>query len=145
MTIKEAADRYGVSRQAIYQRLKRQGIQIDRLRDTETGELTAEGVAILSNMFTEAEAAPDRTADKEREQIDALTAEVKALQDQASSLTAQVATLTAQVAAITDERDFLRRALDQAQQLHAMTLQALPPPREPVGMVDRFKRIFSKK
>lgn len=144
MTIKEAAARYGVSRQAIYQRLKRQGLQVDTLRDPKTGELTPEGEATLSSMFTEAEATEPTTPDNKQAQIDALTAERDALRDQVVQLTSQVDTINAQLATLTDERDFLRRALDQAQQLHAMTLQALPPPHEPVGMVDRIRRIFKK-
>lgn len=144
MTIKEAAARYGVSRQAIYQRLKRQGLQVDTLRDPKTGELTPDGEATLSSMFTEAEAAEQTTPDNNQAQIDALTAERDALRDQVAQLTSQVDTINAQLATLTDERDFLRRALDQAQQLHAMTLQALPPPREQPGMMERFKRIFKK-
>lgn len=144
MTIKEAAARYGVSRQAIYQRLKRQGLQVDMLRDPKTGELTPEGEATLSSMFTEAEATEQTTPDNNQAQIDALTAERDALREQVTQLTSQVDTINAQLATLTDERDFLRRALDQAQQLHAMTLQALPPPQEQTGMMERIRRIFKK-
>jgi polyhydroxyalkanoate synthesis regulator phasin len=144
MTIKEAAARYGVSRQAIYQRLKRQGLQVDMLRDPKTGELTPEGEATLSSMFTEAEATEPTTPDNNQAQIDALTAERDALRDQVAQLTSQVDTISAQLATLTDERDFLRRALDQAQQLHAMTLQALPSPRDQTSMMERIRRIFKK-
>ena len=144
MTIKEAAARYGISRQAIYQRLKRQGLQVDMLRDPKTGELTPEGEATLSSMFTEAEITDQTTPDNNQAQIDALTAERDALRDQVAQLTSQVDTINAQLATLTDERDFLRRALDQAQQLHAMTLQALPPPRDQTGMMERIRRIFKK-
>lgn len=140
MTIKDAAAKYGVSRQAIYQRLKRQGLQVDALRNPDTGELTADGEAVLSSMFTEAEP----TQDNAQAQVDTLTTEVNSLREQAAALTAQVDTLTTQLATITEERDFLRRALDQAQQLHAMTLQALPPPQEPGGVLSKIRNIFKR-
>lgn len=144
MTIKEAAARYGVSRQAIYQRLKRQGLQVDMLRDPKTGELTPEGEATLSSMFTETEATEQTTPDNNQAQIDALTAERDALRDQVAQLTSQVDTISAQLATLTDERDFLRRALDQAQQLHAMALKALPQPREPESVMTKIRHIFKR-
>ena len=40
MTIKEAAKLYGISTQAVYQRLKKANINLDTLKDKETGEIT---------------------------------------------------------------------------------------------------------
>lgn len=140
MTMKEAAAKYGVSRQAIYQKLKRQGLQVDTLRDPATGDFTPEGEEVLSSLFTPA----DTTTDNTDKRVDELTADVNRLQAEVDRLTAQIDTLTAQLTATTDERDFLRRALDQAQQLHAMALKALPQPREPESVMSKIRHIFKR-
>ena len=51
MTIREAAEKYNITKQAIYQRLKTNGINIDTMKDKETGELTADAEAVLYNLF----------------------------------------------------------------------------------------------
>lgn len=53
MKIKDAAEKYGISSQAIYQRLKRQNIPIDSIKDPESGELTPDALGMLENLFGE--------------------------------------------------------------------------------------------
>ena len=52
MTIKEAAAHYGVSTQAIYQRIAKAGKKSKELTNRETGELTEEGADLLATWFT---------------------------------------------------------------------------------------------
>lgn len=51
MTITEAATKQGISKQAIYQRLKREGMTIDDIRNAETKQLTDTGYAWIVNAF----------------------------------------------------------------------------------------------
>ena len=51
MTIREIAERLGVSVPTLYRRLKAEGIDIKGLRDSKTGKVTAEGAAIIAAFF----------------------------------------------------------------------------------------------
>lgn len=51
MTIREIAERLGVSVPTLYRRLKAEGIDIKGLRDSKTGKVTAEGAAIIADLF----------------------------------------------------------------------------------------------
>lgn len=125
MTIKEAATLYGVSPQAIYQRLKSKGVDIRAIK-TKTGELTPDGERILGDLFDRTSVTGDgEQTESPRDQ--GQTKQEEALNAQLEMLKAEVDFLKAQVELLKEERDYLRRALDQSQQLQAMTMRMLPP------------------
>ena len=105
MTIKEVAQRTGLTHQAIYKRLKAHGVKLETLKDKATGHFTPEGEAVIMELF--AIDAPEKPAEK------ADSTEVEKLRNQ--------------VATVESERDYLRGALEREQQLQAMTLTKLPP------------------
>jgi predicted nucleic acid-binding Zn-ribbon protein len=127
MTIKDIAQRMGVTPQAIYKRLKAQNIVLDDLKDSKTGHFTAEGEARIQELFAQASpaAAPDSA------EVEVLTTRVEELTTEVERLTTKVAELTTKVESLESERDFLRSTLEREQQLHGITLtklpQALPP------------------
>lgn len=125
MTIKDAAALYGVSPQAIYQRLKSKGIDIRTLKN-KAGDLTTEGERLLEDLFDRTSVS---TMDTEQGQKAQQAPEKKDESSllQVEKLTAEVYSLTAQIEMLKEERDYLRRALDQSQQLQAMTMRMLPP------------------
>lgn len=155
MTVQEAAKLYGISKQAIYQRLKAKDYDIKQLKDS-SGNLTEEGERILEQLFDrtsvigEGDPAPQPTRKEPPKQENPLLLQaqkqVDDLTKQVNILQREVNLLTNQVDALKEERDYLRRALDQAQQLHAMTMkQMLPPaPSERKGafswLTSRFKK-----
>ena len=155
MTVQEAALLYGVSKQAIYQRLKAKGYDIKQLKDS-SGSLTEDGESILAQLFDHTSVTGDgdstpqqsRKEPAKQETPSLLQAQkrVAELEKQVDGLQREVDFLTKQVDALKEERDYLRRALDQAQQLHAMTMkQMLPPsPAERKGalswLTSRFKK-----
>jgi hypothetical protein len=49
LTIKQAANLYGITPQAIYQRLKKEGVNIDKMKSKETGDLTPDAELVFSN------------------------------------------------------------------------------------------------
>ena len=51
VTIRGIAEGLGVSVPTLYRRLKAEGIDIKGLRDSKTGKVTAEGAAIIADMF----------------------------------------------------------------------------------------------
>lgn len=109
MTIKEAADKYKVSKQAIYQRMKRNGLTIDSMTDKETGQLTPEAEGIMDNLF----GANRQLFDKRKFTP---SEELKAAQEQVKSLQTNVEMLTIKLEAAERERDLLREQIDQARQ-----------------------------
>lgn len=55
MTIKQFAKEQGITTQAVYQRIKAAGIELSRIKDGKTAELTAEGLQIVRKLFTKNE------------------------------------------------------------------------------------------
>ena len=111
MTIKELSTRAGISAQAVYKRLKANGLNLDELRDKETGHFTAEGLEKVESLF----------------QLDRAEVEsVDQLKTQVEKLKIEVERLKTQVESVTNERDYLREALSREQALQMAALQKGP-------------------
>ena len=122
MTIKEVARQAGITVQAVYKRIRASGFQLADLKDSETGQLTADGEALIMRLFAVPEAAPaevETEVKKMRSRVTELTAEVETLRS-------RIAAENERIAALTEERDYLRTALDNAQKLQALTLAKVP-------------------
>ena len=129
MTIKQAAAKYQVSPQAIYQRLKKKKILVESLTDKETGELSPEGEMIIDNLFN-----------KEKQPIKANSrAYAEEQENTIKELRAQIAELVEQKKAADERADFfkaqqaetneaLKKALDLQQQMVNRLLPAGDPP-----------------
>lgn len=80
MTIKEAAAKYGISQQAIYQRLKKNNIAVESLKDQENGGLTPDAIGILENLFGESSAKFNQQKLNVQEELTRLRALVQSLE-----------------------------------------------------------------
>lgn len=123
MTIKQMAAKHNVSPQAVYQRLKKQGVNVNSLMDKETQELSPEGEMILDQLFDKKNA-PFKAnstayAEEQKKQITDLNIEISTLREKIDSLEKEKK-------ALTEERDFLRAALVKAQDNQMETLKLLP-------------------
>lgn len=134
MTIKDAAEKYGVSKQAVYQRLKRNLIQVDNLTDQETGHLTPEAEAILENLFGE------NSQQFNKRKLN-LTEELKAAKAEIQRQQVNVELLTAKLEAAERERDLLRETLDQER---AMFQRFLPAPGQTVQQGQKRPGFFRR-
>lgn len=151
MTIKDAIERYGVTKQAIYQRFKSRKIEIKDYK-TEDGHFTPEGESLLEEWFGHLSAAsqgdlkPQKEAQKQdRASFLQAQEEIKRLTNELDSAVKDIDHLQSELQAIKEERDFLRRALDQSQQLQAMTLRMLPPaPTEKGNLFSKLASRFKK-
>lgn len=144
MTIKEVSEKVGLSHQAIYKRLRNRGIKAADIARKSTGELTEEGERLMYELFPflqgeegrEAQAPADEPAAAPAAAVAAdEPSEVASLRDEVAAAAAKVAKLEGEVArqeeiikALTDERDYLRGALERSQQLQALTAQKIPNP-----------------
>ena len=137
MTIKELADRLGVSSQSVYKRLKNHGVKLEALKDKTTGEITAEGLQVVARVFnmdlTSEQTQPETAAETETRVESPVDSEVERLKKEVERLTTEVeklnnlnSTMVEKVQTLESERDYLRNALQAQQQLQAMTLQRLP-------------------
>ena len=151
MTIKDAIERYGVTKQAIYQRFKSRKIEIKDYK-TEDGHFTPEGESLLEEWFGHLSAAsqgdlkPQKEAQKQdRASFLQAQEEIKRLTNELDSAVKDIDHLQRELQAVKEERDFLRRALDQSQQLQAMTLRMLPPaPTEKGNLFSKLTARFKK-
>lgn len=116
MTVTEMAKRMNVSTMTVYRRLKRASVNIEELRDADSGELTAAGVAAIASLFDATGPQQDVTDDATQAQQggEGVTTGAKAATDavEIARLTATVDGLRALVAQLEGERDELRRQLD---------------------------------
>lgn len=112
MTIKEFSKGLGISTQAIYQRIKAAGIQLDSLKTPGSNELSDEGRKQLAQLFTKQQ---PTNGDLQK----SLQAENELLKQRCKELEA--------------DRDRWQHVAEQAQQLaaqaQALSLARLPAPR----------------
>ena len=115
MTLAEMARQLNTSTMTIYRRLYKAGLKIADLRDADTGEITAEGVAVIGGLFTTTGATGSTTnttnsgvtRTQPTTQHDAQPAEVEVavLRERVQGLADKLATVEA-------ERDRLREQVD---------------------------------
>lgn len=152
MTIKELAQELGVSHQAVYKKLTKNGIKLDTLKNPRTGEITPDGEKTIRGMYSpqqEAEAStveakhqvstgsPEAVTEVEKE-LQRLQSELQELNNEVESLRhdltdarhrAELAEMRATAAE--GERDFLRAQLDNAIKANALaSMKRLAPPED---------------
>ena len=119
MTLTDVAKELNVTTMTIYRRLKRAGVNVADLRDVSTGELTAEGVAVIGGLFDGAgvntASHDDTTRTQPTTQPDAQPVDVDSMVEAA----VEIATLRVKLAAaedklsmLTAERDALREQVN---------------------------------
>ena len=94
MNIKDVSTKAGISVQAVYKRLKANGITLDMIRDKETGQLSTDGEEIVSNIFNLSDNKEAAEVEKLRAQVEMLTAERdRLLEEREKLLVIQLETL----------------------------------------------------
>jgi uncharacterized coiled-coil protein SlyX len=123
MTIKQYAEQQGISPQAVYQRLKKNGIRVDTLTEANSGELTGEGIIVLDKLFD-----PENRATKplKDEKIEALEEQLTALKAEKAALQEKVDSLTNRVEELKQDKDNYFQALLKAQDTFSETMKLLP-------------------
>lgn len=125
MTIKDVAEKYGISSQAIYQRLKKYKIDIESLKDKETGELTADAEGVMAQLF----------ANKSNQRKPTLQSEMQSLRALVDSYEKENSVLRAKLESAERELETVKSTLEVER---AMVLRLLPPPRE--SFFDRLRK-----
>lgn len=134
MTIKDAAKKYGISVQAIYSRLKKEGIALETLKDADTGELSVDAEVVFDKLF-------DKDRQRKHESfnstIQRLQVEIQRLNEENASLVEKLKLVENENADLKQERERLLTIAQQAQELHKAALdRLLPPPMENINAED---------
>lgn len=124
MTIKQAAKMYGISVQAIYSRLKKEGIALETLKDADTGELTADAEVVLDKLFKDKQ----QKHSSLNSTIERLQEDIKRLNAENVELVEKLKRLENENAELKQERERLLTITQQAQELHKAALERLLPP-----------------
>ena len=146
MTIKQFAQEHGVSCQAVYQKLKKNGIKVDKLINHENPsgkrELSEDGINQLNNLFINQASTFNQVEQpvEQPEMVEELAAEVERLNARIRELETENARLTGKLEAQEKTVDTLTHFMDQQQQLHAMQIKALPGG----GVRNWFSKLFKK-
>jgi len=109
MTITGIAKQLNVSTMTIYRRCKKNGIALDDLRDTETGELTAAGASVIASLFDATGPQTALTGDATRTSQGYDGVAQTASQAACDVLQARLDGANAVIEQLTSERDDLRR------------------------------------
>lgn len=129
MKIKEAAAMYGISTQALYQRIAKTGKKTKDLTNGANGDLTEEGESLLASWFCKQTEEPCTHCKELQAKIDLLESDIKSLQ--------------AALQAANLDKDRLYSLLAAAQQ----TAQALTVARitaeNKAGILQRVKDFFT--
>lgn len=121
MTIKQFAKEQSISTQAVYQKMKRAGIDPASIKKEKSQELTEEGIKQLEQLFV------NKTTDVEQT-TEALKVEIELLNQRLQELTAD-RDRWAEIAKTAQEAlQREQQATQQAQALQMATLQALKRP-----------------
>lgn len=133
MNIKDFAELYGVSSQAVYQRINRAGLNIKKLKDSDTGELSEAGQEAIKQLFSQ----------HSQVSVDELKDEINTLQKELASLKSENEALKARVHELETERDWLR---GQQSELLSRIPAALPAPGQTAQTEKRglLARIFGR-
>ena len=127
MTIKQAAEQYGISVQAIYSRLKKESIMLETLKDAETGELTADAEVVFAKLFDK-EKRNGSNFNSSLQRLKAAQEEIIRLNQEKSDLIERVKQLEIDKAELKEEKERLMEIAQQAQELHKTALERMLPP-----------------
>lgn len=130
MTIKDASEKYGVSSQAIYQRLKRNKIPVESLKDKETGDLTPDALGIIENLF-------GQSSEQFNQRKTTMTEELNRLKSLVQTLEHEKEILQLRLDSSERERARIEETLNQER---AMFNRFLPPAKDEKKSL--FKRLF---
>ena len=118
MTIKQFAKIYSISTQAVYQKLKAQGIKPNEIKQGNTQELTEEGIKQLEKIFT-------KKSKEESESIEGLKVENQLLKQQIEELKADRDRWAELAKTAQESLQREQQATHQAQAIQMATIQAI--------------------
>ena len=124
MTIKKLSEELGVSPQAIYQKLKKSKVDVRKLVDYQTRELSADGEYTIRKLFSHDASEPKQT---KQSIIDEYVKQVEGLNLELATVKEQLKAAEEKCSQLAVDKDNLTKALLQAQDLHQKALERMLP------------------
>lgn len=124
MTIKKLAEELKVSPQAIYQRLKANNVDVRKLTDSKTRELTADGEYSIRKLFSREDGEQKPT---KQSIIEEYVKQIETLKADNAVLTEKLKASEEKASQLQVDKDNLTKALIQAQDLHRTALERMLP------------------
>ena len=124
MTIKQMAEELKISPQSIYHRLKKSKVDVRKLVDYQTRELTADGEYTIRKLFSHDTSEPKQT---KQSIMDEYAKKVEGLNLELTSVKEQLKAAEEKISQLQIDKDNLTKALLQAQELHQKALDTMLP------------------
>lgn len=120
MTIKQLAEELEVTPQAVYKRLRTNGVEVKQLVNQDSKELTADGEVVIRKLFSKDQPTKKTVIEEYEKRLKAANVETAELKEQLKELKERLEKLQA-------EKDEAMKALLQEQELHKKVLDRYLP------------------
>lgn len=158
MTIAEIAREYRVSQQAVYQKMKRKGINRADIQQPNSPQLTEEGEQILRSLFNTEEKQIAKQAlstaselieankhiESLKKQLEEAEQAREALKTEIEQQAQRIQRQAERVQELEAERDFLRLTISQENANHQQALAMLQPAKQERGLFGWFRNRSTK-
>ena len=124
MTVKQLADELKVSPQAIYQRLKKHHIQIQKLINADTKELTADGEYSIRKLFTKQDG---ETKPTKQAMVEEYTKQLDELRKENAELVDKLKAAEDRIKALEADKAFYAALAEKAQSIQEQMLNRFLP------------------
>ena len=124
MTIKKLAEELKVSPQAVYQRLKNNKVDVRKLVDYKTRELTADGEYAIRKLFSKEDGEQKPT---KQSIIEEFTKQIESLKDELAAKDEKLKAVETERDKLAVDKENITKALFQAQELHQKALDKFLP------------------
>lgn len=127
MTLRDVAEKHGVSLQRVYKKISDSGIDVKTLKDQKTGVLTADGEAVINNLFN---AKFKKINQQDNAVIQRQQMTIEKLENDNSTLKEQISDLRQQIADLRSTVSLLKDSLEKAETLNQTLASRIPEKRK---------------
>ena len=130
MTIKEVAQQYSITPQAVYKRLRENKIEVKTITDTKTKHLTADGEGVVKRLFDGDGQNKPLMIHVEKAAWMAVNDELNELKKKLSELENDLHSKERRIDELEADRTFFKDQLDKAQAERAALIDRIPTQQE---------------
>ena len=130
MTIKEVAQQYSITPQAVYKRLRENSISVKSITDPNTKHLTADGEGVIKQLFDGEGQNKPLMIHVEKASWEALNAEINQLKEKLSDMEKDLQAKEKRIDELESDRTFLREQITAAQTEREKLINRIPTAQE---------------
>ena len=130
MTIKEVAEQYGITPQAVYKRLRENKIEVKTITDAKTKHLTADGEGVIKRLFDGEGQNKPLMIHVEKATWEALNDELNQLKKKLSDLEKDLQTREKRIDELEADKAYFKDQIDKAQAERSELISRIPTQQE---------------